>query len=628
MTVLDKRNRIERLAEEPLFYYRTLRDRVEELDSLKAAFQYLLAAYELNMDPAIKAQYEDAKRAAVEAQLRESAVAMSAAQQGQAPGFVQHGVNDPGLSHPPEILAKMESERTGTTTVEVVKGSGMPDARRPELAPKVPRPISPRAGVVAEAVKEIRAAAHPGASELADVNAPIITDAQKQRIATWGKPHTEQGEDNPLIALSNESILEAKRVLSRAKVAEEVNKILISHGIHFDDAHLIDYMSKADLERIGRMVEAREAHHDHNPIEKHEVDTFVEQADEFPLTQVGMAQKMFYGEEGLLAKILGPTLTRYGKGPIDTHDADTSMYGDTVNAADIVIGPVDTSGIYRHGPGCYGVFIILTATPQHPREYQIWLPLYKEGDTKPPMIFCATLVGSNPRALTQFSSSEVSDIVNRLVGYIVKWQSIVLSRQAMDAKRPQAGVDVSINKRQLDPSEYVADGASLVLIGKEAEKLVEAKVEWPPASKEYPITTPLGQLQRQVYSADGLLALLLGPTWHKGGRGPIMDVTGQCSAESIVILPGEPPVMGFTISAAVNGVWVTEKMVGVLMRCDRGVDFWLPVHTLNSEELPSIYVSPTIGGLFRNLDVFGPRDIQVLGDFLIANLETWIKSVN
>jgi hypothetical protein len=69
MTVIDKRDRIERLATEPLFYYRTLRDHVEQLDSLKVAFQYLLAAYELNMDPAVKAEYEEAKRAKIEAQL-------------------------------------------------------------------------------------------------------------------------------------------------------------------------------------------------------------------------------------------------------------------------------------------------------------------------------------------------------------------------------------------------------------------------------------------------------------------------------------------------------------------------------------------------------------------------------
>jgi hypothetical protein len=113
MTILDKRNRIERLAEEPLFFYRTLRDRVEELDSLKAAFQYLLAAYELNMDPAIKAQYEDAKRAAREAQLRDSAATTAAAQLDQEPSIVRHAVLDPGVSHPPEILAKMESQRSG-----------------------------------------------------------------------------------------------------------------------------------------------------------------------------------------------------------------------------------------------------------------------------------------------------------------------------------------------------------------------------------------------------------------------------------------------------------------------------------------------------------------------------------
>jgi hypothetical protein len=603
MTVIDKRDRIERLATEPLFYYRTLRDHVEQLDSLKVAFQYLLAAYELNMDPAVKAEYEEAKRAKIEAQLHAVTAATNTA--------------------------------ANPTTVQGGKASGMPDDKRPDLAPKVPRPISPRAGAgdaIAEAIKDVRSAVHPGAGELTDVLAPVITDAQKQRIATWGKPHVEQGEDNPLIALSNESILEAKRVLSRKRVAEEVNKVLVQHGVHFTDAQLIDYMdnkmSKEDLERVGQMVDTREAHHDHNPLEKPVVHESVEEDNEFPLTQVGLAQKMLYGKDGLLPKILSSTLTKHGQGPISQADGKVDLRVDHPRSGMITLDQMDESGIYQDAGYSNGILIILEKTDAHPWKYFVWMPQYHTDHREPPMIYCTKYPVAGFEVLSSFETSEVSDIVNRLVHYIVKWQSIVLNRHAMDMERSATGVEAKINKRQPDPSEYEAKGASLILLGKEAEALTEPVATYPEMAKEYPITTPLGQIQRQVYSEDGLLALLLGSALHVGGRGPINTVTGHCTSEPLVILPGDNPVTGFIVNATVNGVWSAQPLCGVLMRCDRGVDYWLPLHLDAKGPLPAIFVSPTAAGHFRSLDTFGPRDIKVLGDFLMANLETWVKSVN
>jgi hypothetical protein len=609
MTILDKRNRIERLAEEPLFFYRTLRDRVEELDSLKAAFQYLLAAYELNMDPAIKAQYEDAKRAAREAQLRDSAATTAAAQLDQEPSIVRHAVLDPGVSHPPEILAKMESQRSGEAMSEVVKGSGMPDAKRPDLAPKAPRPISPRAeasGAVAEAIKEVR--------------------------GDYGRAVQTLEGSIPKFALSDESILEAKRVLSRQKVAEEVNKVLVQHGVHFTDAQLIDYMdnkmSKEDLERVGQMVDTREAHHDHNPLEKPVVHESVEEDNEFPLTQVGLAQKMLYGKDGLLPKILSSTLTKHGQGPISQADGKVDLRVDHPRSGMITLDQMDESGIYQDAGYSNGILIILEKTDAHPWKYFVWMPQYHTDHREPPMIYCTKYPVAGFEVLSSFETSEVSDIVNRLVHYIVKWQSIVLNRHAMDMERSATGVEAKINKRQPDPSEYEAKGASLILLGKEAEALTEPVATYPEMAKEYPITTPLGQIQRQVYSEDGLLALLLGSALHVGGRGPINTVTGHCTSEPLVILPGDNPVTGFIVNATVNGVWSAQPLCGVLMRCDRGVDYWLPLHLDAKGPLPAIFVSPTAAGHFRSLDTFGPRDIKVLGDFLMANLETWVKSVN
>jgi hypothetical protein len=562
MTVIDKRDRIERLATEPLFYYRTLRDHVEQLDSLKVAFQYLLAAYELNMD-------EEEKQARRTAQLQElgKAAAEGANVTTSGPGlreFVQEQVTKtlPGLrtvSDSPSIHV------TGG------KASGMPQVAKPGLAPQAPRPISTRAAEVGAVVAGITAA-HAAAGDA------VADDTESE-------------------GLSDDSILEAKRVLSRKLVAEKVNEVLIKNDIHFTEEQLYDYMdnkmSKADLERIGRQVAQQTAPPVRNPIEK-PVQPGVEEVNEFPLTQVGMAQKMFHGPDGLLSKILGPALHRNGQGPINSHDKSIVLLYNTDNGT-VGIGDVEESGICRYGEDSYGLAIILEKTEKHPWQYFVWLPAYKQSDTQVPMIYCTKYLAYGFSQLTDMPPAEVSDVVNRLVHYLAQWQKGIAGRG-----QAQPAIPGSLNE-----------------LAEEAPRSTVLKM--PPASKEYPITTNLGRIQRQLYSTDGILSVILGPKLHRNGRGPVRELTGHCSsyAESDTV---------FKVDAPMTGVWVANSIAGILLNADKGTQYWLPLMGANDTEMPSVYVSLGGSASFRNLDTHSPNDIDVLSMHLFSHLEAWLKS--
>jgi hypothetical protein len=595
MTILDKRNRIERLAEEPLFFYRTLRDRVEELDSLKAAFQYLLAAYELNMDPAIKAQYEDAKRAAREAQLRDSAATTAAAQLDQEPSIVRHAVLDPGVSHPPEILAKMESQRSGEAMSEVVKGSGMPDAKRPDLAPKAPRPISPRAeasGAVAEAIKEVR--------------------------GDYGRAVQTLEGSIPKFALSDESILEAKRVLSRQKVAEEVNKVLVQHGVHFTDAQLIDYMdnkmSKEDLERVGQMVDTREAHHDHNPLEKPVVHESVEEDNEFPLTQVGLAQKMFYGKDGLLPKILSSTLTKHGQGPISQADGKVDLRVDHPRSGMITLDQMDESGIYQDAGYSNGILIILEKTDAHPWKYFVWMPQYHTDHREPPMIYCTKYPAHGFCPLTDMATAEVSDVINRLVHYIVKWQAKLRER---DSTTGNSGTTL----RLVSNERHIAQQSD-----RNIEFLFSTN------TVRHPDGSSMRESHRKLYDTDGVLASILGREFHVFGKGPLHALKGNCGYRWGTIVADPVPLEGFQLSFQSDvstGVWRakaehgSDEISGVLVIGDRGVAYWLPLYLDMDYLFPNVYVAVANTYTFRNISTFPSQDADVLMTFLFSTLKGW-----
>ena len=180
---------------------------------------------------------------------------------------------------------------------------------------------------------------------------------------------------------------------------------------------------------------------------------------------------------------------------------------------------------------------------------------------------------------------------------------------------------------------------SLVSLGveedRDGEHLAIARIEQrakhaalPADSKHHPITTRLGQIQRQVYATDSLLSMILGPSFHLAGRGPVRELTGHCETEPLVILPGEHPIMGFTLNAPVTGVWQAGDMIGVVICCDKGLSFWLPLLTTDVEEMPSIYVSLAGTNTFRNLDLFGPKDIDVLSTHLFLQLEAWLKTLH
>lgn len=571
MTVIDKRDRIERLATEPLFYYRTLRDHVEQLDSLKVAFQYLLAAYELNMEPEVKKLYEEEKQARRTAQLQElgKAAAEGANVTTSGPGlreFVQEQV----MKTLPGLRTVSDSPSTHVTGG---KASGMPQVAKPGLAPQAPRPISTRAAEVGAIAAGITAA-HAAAGDA------VADDTESE-------------------GLSDDSILEAKRVLSRKLVAEKVNEVLIKNDIHFTEEQLYDYMdnkmSKADLERIGRQVVQQVTPPARNPIEK-PISPAVEEDSEFPLTQVGMAQKMFHGPDGLLSKILSGNLVRYGKGPISYPDGEIEIRVAPGGSSVQILADVKESGIYQCGRDSFGLLIALEKTEQNPWTYFIWMPLYGSGELSVvPPIYCTKYPAHGFYPLTDMATAEVSDVINRLVHYFVTWQKGIAGRGQAQPVMP----------------------GSLNELAEEAPRSTVLKM--PPASKEYPITTNLGRIQRQLYSTDGILSVILGPKLHRNGRGPVRELTGHCSsyAESNTV---------FKVDAPMTGVWVANSIAGIFLNVDKGTQFWLPLMNAPDTEMPSVYVSLGGSASFRNLDTYSANDVDVLSMHLFSNLEAWLKS--
>jgi hypothetical protein len=243
------------------------------------------------------------------------------------------------------------------------------------------------------------------------------------------------------------------------------------------------------------------------------------------------------------------------------------------------------------------------------------------------MIYCTKYMISGFYALTDAATSEVSYITNRLVHYIVKWQALVLGRQQQPESLVQTDVQVKAVGVEMVPSSLHCEGTNLAITDSKVAEDPKVVYEMLSAPKQYPIETLLGQLQHQVYAEGGLLELILGPKMHARGRGKIDGYSGTCRIELTMLRPNVVPVIGFTVEAPATGVWFSETMAGLLLRCEKGVDFWIPLHRGNNDQYPCIYASSCCGTHLRNLDLFGPQDIQVLGAHLLSNLEKLLKSL-
>lgn len=568
MTMQEKKTRIDKLAESPAFFYRTLREAVEQLDSTKQTFQFLLAAHERTIDPDVRAQYEAGKLAGRTELLR----------------------NNPAGVAPRTLPV----EQTPLGPVTIIKGDGVADDT---ASVKAAGGISIPAGALS-------------------------------RLSDWAKTE-EQPQDQPaaLIAedglgLSSEALLEAKRMASMDRAAQEVNRMLEQNGIRFTPEQLRDYMerklSKSELLRI--MEQSNVA-----PVAQVQADPpqAIVPGSEFDLTQVGAAQKMFYQDGGLLSKILGPTIHRYGKGPVQDIAGFITAHHPFGTPTLISIKTESYArGLYTTLPGqpvFTGLLLpISTRDPHNPDVFWAWLPQYSPTSTQPPMIYVKPAVqdGESFRALNQLASAVASDLINRIVHALVLWTK-ELEMQAMtppvELASPKAPVEHN-PAVTTKPQQYVMPGDS----------------------KQYPADHALGKLQSALYAKDGLLAKLFGPSLHHAGTGKINTIDYFATDAYVntengagIFIEGQPK----------SGLHFTRGGgAGLLIRpvLDNPdlppIQFWLPLHIDGTQPMPSLYVStpsPYVRGeptnMFYNLDTYLSSDRNTYTKFLVEGLQQFAR---
>jgi hypothetical protein len=642
MTMQEKKSRIERLASEPLFYYRTLRDSVEELDSIKSRFQWLLAAYERIMDPAVRIRYEAEKREQRDQSLREvgaqQAASQPAAEQVISIEHLRMGQQVVPKGQP-AILKANPGEQTIKITQEELDRLKADGNRITTNAPLEVTGNSVISGVDAERLRgalitNTNRAAPPAEIHL-DLKLPTgngVEDdtaaIQTGRGASAALKLTEQAlanarqfaqglpnnQDHPVAP----DPLETKRIAARQKVGKEVSRLLKNNGINLTDEQLTDYMenkiSKEELAAIARNIG--------------EDSTYFTPGVEFPITQVGQAQRMVYGENGFLSKLLSPQFHRYGKGPVDIAAGTMNItYHRGMPGEGVLLElPNDLAqGVHAVTNGHSGeIGVLLELNPrsaENPQKYWAYLPQYLPTDRTPPMIFVAPDIPEHldvARSRNGFvglglmGAEAVSDLTNRIIHALVTWL-----KNLNAPKQPEA-----------TKSEPAA-----------------AEPGFPPVpfdSKEYPIDHAIGRTQALIYGDDGLLKKLLGPSLHYDGAGKINNMTSDDLLTDSVVntSKGQGLLIGGGVGVTnapgttLAGVYRTRTgMTGVMVRtrsAATGALFsaWLPLRSSASQPMPSIYIAEENEEIFYNFDSFLATERYSYMNALASFLHMWIRHLD
>jgi hypothetical protein len=658
-----KNTRVDRLVNDPLFFYTTLRNSVEQLDGLKATFQYLLAAYELSMDPEIRTQYEVNKQQERTEKLQQLGKTTPVEPSG-VPDFAQlrdklaiakpfPAVHSPGAATAIQVkeqvieLGSMSIpvEQTPFLVQKVITGpavapAAIPPVRKSGMPPDVHSDRVPQG---------IRGLSKP--TPQTDASGPAaFVEAVQTRTSNAAVTSLVEAAAS---SLTEQALLEVQRAGAQSRVAQEVNKVLKDNDIHLSDKQLVDYMqkkiSREDLERIAVRVRNERA-----------VEANAETAapaaiiaSEFSLDQVGQTQSMVYGEHGLLSGILGANLHRYGKGNI--HEADAMVKVVELFAAEYpptlhYTGP-NASGIYQTGD-TFGIMVMLDRTEKHRDRYAVWIPLHSAQTSWPPMIHAECNPANEMRhvdpvtvafsltALSMLDSERVSDITNKLIHYLVKWAALLRSRTT-DEANAAGGVTVTpLNAQTRTKSPQVElPGFSLLQLSGGHYNVSEAASRFGELtvisdSHEYTESRQLHDLQHLVYDEGGLLANLLSPQLYCFGKGPIDQVV-RIGAEDFHQPTKQQPdnATGFVLrSTPGTGVYHTEgNQLGVLVFIDSGAQVWLPLRLNAHDPMPSIYISTAeqqkYFSLFVNLCKHPDDVIAKESAILISFLTNWLRSL-